>query len=102
MLSRYECLLHAWTFLLLCVSTKSKSEKSTFYYIFLLLYTGHLLTENQWIEKNSSFHLTYDTVFYSFWFMKYNRIPETTPAPVLSILSWFVLIITNIQYNLLS
>ena len=68
------------------VSTKNKSEKIAFYFTFVLIRTGSLISEYYWIERNISFHLIYNTVFYSFWFLSYEGKSETTPAPVLSIL----------------
>ena len=73
-------------YLLTYVSTKNKSEKIAFYFTFFLIRTGCLISDYHWIEKNISFHLTYNTVFYYFWFLSYKGKSETTPAPVLSIL----------------
>ena len=68
------------------VSTKNKSEKITFYSKCFLIHTGRLITKNHLIETNITFHLIYNTMFYSLWFLSYKGKIRTIPAPVLSIL----------------
>ena len=81
---------------MICVSTKNKSEKILFYFTFLFLYTGSLTTKHQCMEKYSSFHLTYHTIFYSFWFLIYNGKPETTLLRCCLSLSCITLLSVNI------
>ena len=66
------------------VNTENKSEKITFYS--KCFRTGPLINEYHWIEINITFHLIYNTMFYSSWFLSYKGKPRTTAALVLSIL----------------
>ena len=72
-----------------CVSTKNKSEKITFYFTFSLLKNEYPIDGYELIERNSTFHLIYSTIFCPFWFASYEGKTATTHAPVLSILNAF-------------
>ena len=50
-----------------CISTKIKVKKITFYFTIYLINVSPLITEYQWIEKNTSFYLIYNIIFYPFW-----------------------------------
>ena len=69
------------------ISTKNESEKVIFYSTFFLIHTGPLIAYYHYIEINITFHLIYNTTFYSIWLMSYKGKIRTTPAPVLSILN---------------
>ena len=58
-------------YLMRYVSTKNKSEKITLYSKCFLIRTGPLITKYHWIEINITFHLIYNTMFYSSWFLSY-------------------------------
>ena len=48
------------------VNTKNKSEKITFYSEYFLIRAGPHITEYHVIEIIITFHLIYNTMFYSF------------------------------------
>ena len=69
-----------------CASTKNKSEKFSFYFTFYSMYMLYFITKYKCMDKNYSFHLIDNMIFYSSWFVSYEGKPYTTPGPVLSIL----------------
>ena len=68
------------------LAQKLKVKKITFYFTIFLIYTGPVIAGYQSIEKKSSFHLMYSTVFYPLWLESGEGKSETARAPVLSIL----------------